>query len=116
MLQIHTILYLLVAFAWPDPVCDFRRVAKVGAGGLDAAVPTGTVIGLFDDADKDGCIVDYSIDDEDVQVLLGKVFHLCEQSPSTLDQLTYTEYRDDDPTKWSFFPCHTMSITISYFP
>ncbi|CAM9861499.1 unnamed protein product [Ascophyllum nodosum] len=40
----------------------------VGAGGLDAAVPTGTVIGLFDDAGQaDGCLVDYSIDDEELQ-------------------------------------------------
>lgn len=76
--RVLQIFHLLVAFFWLAPVCDFRRDAKVGAGGLDAAVPTGTVIGLFDDADKDGCIVDYSIDDEDVQVLLGKVFQLCE--------------------------------------
>ncbi|CAM9683217.1 unnamed protein product [Ectocarpus sp. 6 AP-2014] len=39
----------------------------VGAGGLDANVPTGTVIGLFEEPDDEGCIVDYSIDDASLQ-------------------------------------------------
>eukprot|EP00904_Undaria_pinnatifida_P010273 jgi/Undpi1/6376/HiC_scaffold_20.g08857.m1 len=39
----------------------------VGAGGLDACVPTGTVIGLFDDGDGEGCLLDYSIDDAALQ-------------------------------------------------
>lgn len=46
----------------------FFFVAQVGAGGLDAAMPTGTVIGVFDDADPDGCIVDYDIDEASMQV------------------------------------------------
>lgn len=45
-------------------------VTQVGAGGLDAGVPTGTVIGLFDDADEDGCILDYDITDAKTQVIL----------------------------------------------
>lgn len=43
---------------------------QVGAGGLDANVPTGTVIGLFEEPDDEGCIVDYGIDDADLQVNL----------------------------------------------
>eukprot|EP00903_Cladosiphon_okamuranus_P010382 g9821.t1 len=39
----------------------------VGAGGLDANVPTGTVIGLFEEPDDEGCIVDYGIDDANLQ-------------------------------------------------
>ncbi|CAM9494186.1 unnamed protein product, partial [Ectocarpus sp. 13 AM-2016] len=39
----------------------------VGAGGLDANVPTGTVIGLFEEPDDEGCIVDYNIDDASLQ-------------------------------------------------
>lgn len=35
----------------------------MGAGGLDAGVPTGTVIGVFDDADEEGCMLDYDIDE-----------------------------------------------------
>lgn len=41
---------------------------QVGAGGLDANVPTGTVIGLFEEPDDEGCIVDYGIDDANLQV------------------------------------------------
>ena len=49
----------------------FRGI-QVGAGGLDAAVPTGTVIGLFDDGDGEGCLLDYSIDDAALQVWLSR--------------------------------------------
>lgn len=45
---------------------------QVGAGGLDACVPTGTVIGLFDDGDGEGCLLDYSIDDAALQVRLAR--------------------------------------------
>lgn len=45
-----------------------NRMEQVGAGGLDANVPTGTVIGLFEEPDDEGCIVDYGIDDANLQV------------------------------------------------
>lgn len=35
---------------------------------MDANVPTGTVIGLFEEPDDEGCIVDYGIDDANLQV------------------------------------------------
>ncbi len=31
-------------------------------------MPTGTVIGLFEEPDDEGCIVDYGIDDANLQV------------------------------------------------
>lgn len=53
------------------PSLILRRI-QVGAGGLDAAVPTGTVIGLFDDGDGEGCLLDYSIDDAALQVRFSR--------------------------------------------
>ena len=59
---------LALLFVRLDHHLRTQMLMKVGAGGLDAAVPTGTVIGLFDDAGQaDGCLVDYSIDDEELQ-------------------------------------------------
>lgn len=46
----------------------FRTFCQVGAGGLDAAVATGTIIGLYDDGDAEGCLLDYDIDDAVLQV------------------------------------------------
>lgn len=41
-------------------------------------MPTGTVIGLFDDGDEDGCLLDYSIDNADLQVWCAcSVFPRC---------------------------------------
>lgn len=54
------------------------RGFQVGAGGLDAGVPTGTVIGLYDDADQDGCILDYDITDAQIQVLYTLLYvYIC---------------------------------------
>lgn len=47
---------------------QYATMQQVGAGGLDANVPTGTVIGLFEEPDDEGCIVDYGIDDANIQV------------------------------------------------
>lgn len=107
---------------WPLCVVnDAFTVQQVGAGGLDAAVPTGTVIGLFDDADEDGCLVDYGIDDADVQVRTCSVLRtyvLCLNSRvcpvHSLDSLycwfaTHPTYCDERASQGETRLCHGQS-------